>query len=128
MSFSYVNPKRMESAKYRCFLDVFETFNHETMLSGIFQKSASFRSRRFPKSRISTVFRRAQKNTSKISRKSTENRMAIEWACIKSDLKFAKSTVFGRRVPKEWDFIFYQLYRFQKMPKRIRPWKRRIIP
>ena len=32
-----------------------------------------------------------------------------------------KSTVFGRRVPKEWDFIFYQLYRFQKMPKRIRP-------
>ena len=27
-----------------------------------------------------------------------------EWAFIKSDLKSAKSTVFGRRVPKEWDF------------------------
>ena len=36
---------------------------------------------------------------------------------MKSELKSAKSTVFGRRVPKEWDFIFYQLYRFQKMPK-----------
>ena len=48
------------------------------MLSGIFQivqMFASFRSRRFPKLRISTIFRRAQKNTSKISRKSIENRM-----------------------------------------------------
>ena len=37
------------------------------------------------------------------------------------DLKSAKSTVFGRRVPEEWHLIFYQLYRFQKMPKRIHP-------
>ena len=103
---------------FRMFL---KTFIHETILSGIFQKSASFRSRRFLKPRISTVFRRAQMNTSKISRKSTENRMTKKWAFIKSDLKSAKSIVFGRRVPKEWDFIFYQLYRFQKMPKRIRP-------
>ena len=103
---------------FRMFL---RTFIHETMLSTIFIKSASFSSRRFPKHQISTVFRRAQKNTSKISRKSTEKRMNKEWAFIKSDLKSAKSTVFGRRVPKEWDFIFYQLYRFQKMPKRIPP-------
>ena len=45
-----------------------------------------------------------------------------ERAFIKSDLKSANSTVFGRRVPKEWDFIFYQFYRSQKMPKRIRPY------
>ena len=57
---------------FRMFL---KTIIHETMLSGIFQMFASFKSRRFPKLRISTVFRRAQKNTSKISRKSTENRM-----------------------------------------------------
>ena len=58
------------------FSNVFENFFiHETMLSAIFHKFASFSSRRFPKPQISTVFRRAQKNTSKISRKSTENRM-----------------------------------------------------
>ena len=44
-----------------------------------------------------------------------------EWAFIKNDLKSVKSTVFGRMAPKEWDFGSYQLYRFQKMPKRIRP-------
>ena len=46
---------------------------------------------------------------------------------IKSDLKSAKSTVSGRMVPKEWDFVFYQLYRFQKMPKGIRPKSRNIF-
>ena len=122
MFFCYANPKRKESAKCHCFSNVFENILiYETMFSAIFQKFASFRSRRFPKPRISTVFRRAQKNTSKVSRKSTENRKTKEWAFIQNDLKSVKSTVFGRRMPKEWDLIFYQLYRFQKMPKRIRP-------
>ena len=103
---------------FRMFL---KTSIHETRLPGIFQKFACFRSRRFPKPRISTVFRRAQKNASKISRKSTESRMTKRMGFHKSDLKSAKSTIFGRRVPIEWDFIFYQVYLFQKIPKRIRP-------
>ena len=108
----YAHPKRKNLRSTIVFSNVFENFKSQTMLSGIL---------RFPKLRISTGFRRAQKYTSKISRKSTENRMTKGIGFIKSDLKSAKSTVFGRRVPKEWDFIFYQLYRFQKMPKRILP-------
>ena len=75
MYFCYANPKIKESAKYHFFRMFFKTLIHEIMLPGIFQMFASFRSRRFPKLRISTVFRRAQENMSKISRKSTENRM-----------------------------------------------------
>ena len=42
-------------------------------------------------------------------------------------LKSAKSSENGRLrrekflLTKEWEFIFYQVYRLQKMPKRIRP-------
>ena len=68
-TFVIVNLKRKESAKVIVFPNVFENlFIHETILSVIFWKFASFRSRmnsRFLKPRISTVFRRAQKNTSK---------------------------------------------------------------
>ena len=43
------------------FSNVFENFFiQETMFSAIFEKSASFRSRRFPKPRISAVFRRTK--------------------------------------------------------------------
>ena len=94
-------------------------FIHETILSAICSKSASFRSRRFPKPRFSTVLRRAQRNTSILSRKSTENGMTKRMGFYKNYLKSAKS-VFARMIPKEGDIIFYQLYRFQKMPKRIR--------
>ena len=103
------------------FSNVFENFHSRNNALWDLSKSASFRSRRFPTPRIPTVFRRAQKNTSQISRKFTKNRMTKRMGFYKSNLKSAKSTVFGRRVPKEWDFIFYQLYRFQKMPKIIRP-------
>ena len=48
---------------------------HETMLSAIFYLSVSFRSRSFLKPRISTISRRAQKNTSKISWKYSEKGM-----------------------------------------------------
>ena len=60
-----------------------------------------FQAQNVPKPRISAVFRIAQKNTSKISRKSTENRMTKKMVFINSDLKSAKSTVYGRMVPKE---------------------------
>ena len=99
MYFCDANPKRKESAKYHCFSNVFG----------------------FPEPRISTVFRRAQKNTSKISPKSTENRMTKGWAFIKSDLKSAKSTVFGSRVPKEWDFIFLPTLPFSEDAQKNTP-------
>ena len=74
--FAYAKPKRNKFAKCHCFSNGFENILiHDTMLSAIFRKSACFRSRRYPKPRISTVFRRAQKNASKISRRSTKNRM-----------------------------------------------------
>ena len=76
---------------------------HGSMLSAIFRKSASFKSRRFPKPWMSTVFRRAQKNTSIISRKSIENRMNKRIGFYKNDLKLAKSTAFGRMAPTEWE-------------------------
>ena len=89
----YCSAERIESIPIQCtfvmpipggqnlqsiivFSNVFEDFLiHETMLSPIFRTSARSKSRRLPKPRISTVFRRAQKNTCKISPKSTENRM-----------------------------------------------------
>ena len=87
-------PREKNLQSFIVFPNVFEKFFiHETMLSAIFYKSASCRSRRFPMPRISTVFRRAQKNTSKIYRKSTENRMTKRIGFYKNDLKSAKSTV-----------------------------------
>ena len=72
----YANPKRKEFTIFHSIFECFANFFiHETRLFAISRKSTSFRSRRFPRPRKSTVFRRAQKNTSKISRKSTENRM-----------------------------------------------------
>ena len=104
MYICYANPKRKKSTSG---IDVFENFFiHETMLS---------------KPRIFTAFRRAQRNTSIISRKSTESRMTNRMGFYKNYLKSAKSTKFGRMVPREWEIIFYQLYRFQKMSRRMRP-------
>mgnify|MGYP007061988235 CR=1 FL=1 len=59
------------------FSNVLRTFSFtkQGSLRAISRKSTSFRSRRFPRPRKFTVFTRAQKNTSKIDRKSTENRM-----------------------------------------------------
>ena len=104
---------------FRMFL---KTFIHETMLSAIFQESASFRSRRFPKLRIAS-FSEEPKRILQKSLGSSENRMTKRMGFYKkrSEVCEVYRTVFGRRVPTEWDFIFYQLYRFQKMPKRIRP-------
>ena len=74
--FCYANPKRKEFTIFHSIFECFANFFiHETRLFAISRKSTSFRSRRFPRPRKSTVFRRAQKNTSKISRQSTENRM-----------------------------------------------------
>ena len=73
-------------------------------------KSTSFMSRRFPMSWKSIVFRRAEKeyvkNLSEFYRKQNDPKI---WAFVKNDLTSAKSTVFDRIVPKEWDFSFYQL-------------------
>ena len=42
-------------------------------------------------------------------------------ALVKNDLKSVKATVLGRVEPTEWDLSFYQLYHFQKIPRRKRP-------
>ena len=123
MYFCYAKPKRKEPTKWHCYFECWLKLHHSRSnapcdLSFVCQLQEQ--NRRFPKPRISTVFRRAQKNTSIISRKSTENRVTKR-SFYKNDRTFAKSTVFGRTVPKEWDLIFYQPYRFQKMPKSIRP-------
>ena len=98
-----------------------KTFIHETMLSAIFQKSASSGAEGF-RSLGSLPFSEEPKRIRQKSLGSLpKTEWPKEWAFIKSDLKSAKSTVFGSREPKEWDFIFYELYSFQKMPKRIRP-------
>ena len=98
------NPKRSESVKCHRFLDSLIVYEHffirETMLSVIFRKSDSFRRGRFPKPRIFTISRRAQKSTSIISRKSTENRMTKGMGFY-SDLKSVRSTAFGRMVPED---------------------------
>ena len=82
------------SLLFRMFLK--SCFIHETMLSLIFHLSVSFTSRRLAKPLISTVFRRAQKNTSIISRKPTENRITKRMGLDENGMKTAKSTVFGR--------------------------------
>ena len=97
-------PREKNRQSLIVFSNVLETFPSMKQCSlQSFQSlpAASFRSRRFPKPRSSTVFRRAQKNTSEISRKSTENRMTKRMSFIKSNLKSAKSKVFCRKVPKE---------------------------
>ena len=94
--FCDADPKRKESTKWYCFSNVFENFIiHKTMLSPIFHKSASFRSRRFRKPCISTAFRRAQKNASIISWASTKSRLIKRIGFYKYDLKSSKSAVFG---------------------------------
>ena len=57
------------------FLNVFQLFIHETSLFAISWNSTSFTRRTFSIPRKSTVFSRAQKIMSTISRKSTENKM-----------------------------------------------------
>ena len=53
-------------------------------------------------SRLRTVFRRAQKNKSIFSRKSTKNRITKRMGFRKNDLKSAKSTAFGKVAPNNW--------------------------
>ena len=100
MYFSYAKiPRKKNLQSVIAFSNVFENFFiHKTMLSAILQKSASFRSRRAPKPRISTVFRKAQMNASKASRKSTENRMTKRMGFYKK-----RSEVQGRACPTEDD-------------------------
>ena len=57
------------------FSNVFENFLSQNNSLCDLSKVCQLRSRRFPKPQITTVFRRAQNDTSKISRKSTENSM-----------------------------------------------------
>ena len=79
--FCYAIPKRKESAKRHCFSNVCENFFiHETMLSAIFQKSSSFRSR-------------SQEEYVKISRMSTELREIF--------LFYRENLSDFSRVPKE---------------------------
>ena len=60
-------------------------------------KSTNFMSRRFPRPRKSTVFKRAQNDISK-NLGSTENRMIKRMCSRKNDLKSAKLAVFRKIV------------------------------
>ena len=124
------------------FSNVFENFDSRNNALCDLSKVFQLRSRRFPKPRISTAFRRAQKNNSKISRKSTENRMTKkEWAFNKRSevcktyrfsvegyqkngiLSSTNSTVF-RRCPKEYARGF--INQFMKVGG-IKIWKEHTI-
>ena len=101
MYFCYVNLKRKESAKYHCFSNFSENFHSRNNALWDLSKVCQLQEQKISEASDLYRFQKSpKKNTSKISRKSTENRMTKEWAFIESDLKSAKSTIFGRWVPK----------------------------
>ena len=99
------------------FSNVFENFHSRNNPRCDLSKVCQLRSRRFPKPRISTVFRTAQKNISQISRKSTENRMTKRMGFYKKRSAVCEAYRFGRRVPKEWDLSSTNSTIFRRCPK-----------
>ena len=76
-------------------------FIHETMLSATFQKVCQLQEQKV--SEASDLYR--SEEPKRMRQKSLgslpKTELPKEWAFIKSDLKSAKPTVFGSRVPKE---------------------------
>ena len=121
MYFCYANIKKKESTESHCFLYVFENFIiHETRLSAIFRKPASFRSRRFPKPRISTVFRISQKITSITSRESTENRMTKRMSFHRKTSEVCDVYRFRYNGTKRMGLCLLPAVLFADAPERIR--------
>ena len=104
MYFCYASPKRKEYAKCHCFFDGLETFSFMKLNAlCIFSKVCQLHEQKVSEA----------SDLSEVYRKQDDQKNGFH----ESDVKSAKSTVFGRMETKEYDFLFFQLYRFQKMPK-----------
>ena len=113
-------PREKDLRSNIVFSNVFENFHSRNNALWDLSKVCQHHEQKIPEASGPYRFQKSQKeyvkNLSEVYRKQNDHKNGL----LKSDLKSAKSTIFGRGVPKEWDLIFYQLYRFQKMPSRIR--------